>query len=158
MINWVCFFFSNETFDLVRLMLFCIWAGQNCLLVHNRVAGPAACFPGNIKTFWMSKTLVFGILVGCLRCYKFENLFTILWYVACYLHFVYRLFTSDSLILKSFQSFNFKPQDFPLKLSRKTEANLKFASKPAEKIPSFCFKNKMLTGKFFKKWAKKPKH
>lgn len=85
------------------------------------------------------------------------NLFTILWYVACYLHFVNRSFTSNSVILKSFQSFNFKPQDFPLKLSRKTEVNLKFAGTP-EKIPSFCFKNRMLTGKCFKKWAKKPKH
>lgn len=85
------------------------------------------------------------------------NLFTILWYVACYLHFVNRSFTSNSVILKSFQSFNFKPQDFPLKLSQKTEVNLKFAGKP-EKIPSFCFKNRMLTGKCFKKWAKKPKH
>lgn len=53
------------------------------------------------------------------------------------------------MILKSFQSFNFKPQDFPLKLSRKTEVNLKFAGKP-KKIPSFCFKNRML--------SKKPKH
>ena len=70
------------------------------------------------------------------------NLFTILWYVACYLHFVNRSFASNSVILKSFQSFNFKPQDFPLKLSRKTEVNLKFASKP-EKIPSFCFKGNL---------------
>lgn len=101
----------------------------------------------NVKNagFWHS-----GRMFALLQI-KFENLFTIWWYVVCYLHFVYRLFTSNSVILKSFQSFNFKPQDFPLKLSRKTEANLKFAGKPAEKIPSFCCKNKMLTGKFFKK-------
>lgn len=100
----------------------------------------------NVKNagFWHS-----GRMFALLQI-KFENLFTIWWYVVCYLHFVYRLFTSNSVILKSFQSFNFKPQDFPLKLSRKTEANLKFAGKPAEKIPSFCCKNKCSRENFLK--------
>ena len=36
--------------------------------------GLGACFPVKIRTFWMSGTLVFGILVGCLHYYKAVDL------------------------------------------------------------------------------------
>ena len=40
------------------------------LVLSNKVRGPGACFPGKIRTFWMSGTLVFDILKSCLCHYK----------------------------------------------------------------------------------------
>lgn len=88
------------------------------LLTKKNPTGPLTPSPRHLLTI----SYIYSL---CLPLHF--NLFTILWYVACYLHFVNRSFASNSVILKSFQSFNFKPQDFPLKLSRKTEVNLKFA-------------------------------
>ena len=63
-------FFPYETFYLAWFYAFLYFRGIELLFVHNRVEGLRACFRGKIWTFWMSETLVFGILLGCLDYYK----------------------------------------------------------------------------------------
>ena len=63
-------FFPYETFYLAWFYAFLYFRGIELLFVHNRVEGLRACFRGKIWTFWMSETLVFGILVDCLDYYK----------------------------------------------------------------------------------------
>ena len=105
---------SGRMFALLQIWRFFWWPLLQThyffLLTKKNPTGPLTPSPRHLLTI----SYIYSL---CIPLHF--NLFTILWYVACYLHFVNRSFTSNSVILKSFQSFNFKPQDVPLKLSRK---------------------------------------